>query len=315
MTNGPKTRWLPPIDSLRWRSQRFVPFYSSGSIFMVLRTERTTRLFGKVTRLLGSIAANPQLKNIHQFRTTTRRVETILEMLVADADRNQRKLLKQLSKVRRRAGKMRDLDLQIAALRGLKASEQPRVKTRVVEALLELRAQQEEKLVQRLDGRTVSNLRRRLKKAQERFSDTLLDPQLVLSRMLSEFSNHSGPLNEEILHHYRIEGKKIRYIAELADESPYAQRVVAELKRMQDSLGEWHDWLTLNSTLTGLHPHIPHSPLLAAVNNIRKAKYRDAVQEVLNAKAALPAGTECGRPEAHSQAPSATQLPALRAAA
>jgi CHAD domain-containing protein len=264
---------------------------SPGIIFMTLRTERTARLFEKVTRLLGRIASNPQLKNIHQFRTTARRVETILEVLVADKDRDQRKLLKQLSKVRRLAGKVRDLDLQIAALRGLKASEDPRVKTQVMEVLLELRTQQEEKLVQRLDGRTVCNLRQRLRKAQEYFSDTLLDPQLVLSHMLSGFLNHSGTLNEKILHHYRIEGKKIRYIAELVYESPHAQRVVAELKRMQDCLGEWHDWLILSSTVTGLHPRIPHSPLLAAVNNIRNAKYRETVQAVVNAKAALLSGS------------------------
>jgi CHAD domain-containing protein len=79
-------------------------------------------------------------------------------------------------------------------------------------------------------------------------------------------------------------GKKIRYIAELAGDQPDRQHVIEELKRMQDVLGEWHDWITLNETVRKLLPENVNSPLLAAIGNISRAKYRDAVQAVASAK-------------------------------
>jgi CHAD domain-containing protein len=70
---------------------------------------------------------------------------------------------------------------------------------------------------------------------------------------------------------------------------------------MQDVLGEWHDWLTLNATVSKLLPESTNSPLRAAIGNILRAKYRDAVQAVSTAKANLlkkpPAEVEVSVPQ------------------
>jgi CHAD domain-containing protein len=47
------------------------------------------------------------------------------------------------------------------------------------------------------------------------------------------------------LHEARIQLKKIRYLAELADESPERETFLKELKAVQDAVGDWHDWQEL----------------------------------------------------------------------
>lgn len=253
---------------------------------MSLDRDRVVQLFANLDRQLSKLSSRPQPKNVHQFRTAARRIETVLGEIVPEQDRKQRKLLKLLTKLRRRAGKIRDLDVQVAALRGLKVSEQPGLKTQILQTMSEMRAKRESRFLEMLDKETVRELRRRLKRASEQLTQVKADPWLLTESMLASFVNQSGPVSEKILHRCRIEGKKIRYVAELTD-NPCAERIIDELKRMQDALGDWHDWLTLNATVAKLLSDDANSPLRAAISNISRAKYRDVVQAVANSKATL----------------------------
>ncbi|HVO62812.1 MAG TPA: CHAD domain-containing protein [Terriglobales bacterium] len=262
---------------------------------------RVAQLFDKLDRQLSKLASKPQPKNIHQFRTVARRIETALAELIADPDRKSCKLLKLITKLRRRAGKVRDLDVQIAALRSLKVSEQPGIKTQLLQTMTEKRGRRERRCLDMLDKETVRELRRRLKKAKDTLTEAAPDPQVLVRTRLAAFSNSTGVVTEKLLHHYRIEGKQIRYLAELTGDNPEAQRIIDELKRMQDVLGEWHDWLTLNATVSKLLSENTNSPVRAAIHNILGAKHREAVQAVSAAKANLlkkpPAEVQSGSSE------------------
>jgi CHAD domain-containing protein len=254
---------------------------------MALDRDRVTQLFEKLDRQLPKLSSRPQPKNIHQFRTAARRVETVVAELIGDHDRKARKLLKLVTKLRRRAGKIRDLDVQIAALRSLRVSEQPGIKAQVLHAMSEKRAKREKRFLETLDKETIRELRRRLDKIEARLLEVAPDPHALVRTRLTIFANNNGPVTENLLHQCRIEGKKIRYLAELAGGNPEAQRIIEELKRMQDALGDWHDWLTLNAMASKLLPETANSPLLNAIHNILGAKYRDAVQAVSSAKVSL----------------------------
>ncbi|HYL14694.1 MAG TPA: CHAD domain-containing protein [Terriglobales bacterium] len=256
---------------------------------MAARQQPTHRLFQKLDRQLGKVASQPLPENVHQFRTATRRVEAILEELAPEPDRNHRKLLKMLSRLRKRAGRLRDLDVQTAALRSLRVSEEPQRKAEVLRTLSDMRSKREKKLLNALDLETVREVRKRLKRADAelKIPENGPDPLLLASRIFATLARQQGPLTEEVLHQYRITGKRVRYIAELAGDSPEAQQMVSQLKRMQDSLGEWHDWLTLAATVKKQVGSGTNSALLSAVNNIMRAKFRDALQTVTQTKAAL----------------------------
>lgn len=256
---------------------------------MSVDQKRIHSLFRKLARQTTKLADKPQPQDVHQFRTATRRVQAVIEELAPDPDRNQRKLLKELTRLRRRAGRVRDLDVQITALRSLKLSEEPGRKTQLLRRLLEVRSKREKKLVDAVDAATLREVRRRLKRAEANLVRAVpeFDPLAHALRMFARVSAVQATLNESVLHKYRLAGKRIRYIAELSRDRTQAEPVIAQLRNMQDALGEWHDWLTLAGTVRKLAGDVPHSGLLAAVNNITRAKLREAMQAVAETRAAL----------------------------
>jgi CHAD domain-containing protein len=57
---------------------------------------------------------------------------------------------------------------------------------------------------------------------------------------------HGMPhLNADNLHDFRKGAKRCRYIAESAADDAHAQAVAKALKKLQDDIGDWHDWLVL----------------------------------------------------------------------
>ena len=145
--------------------------------------------------------------------------------------------------MRKKAGRVRDLDVQIASLRGLKIPGANGDKSQFMEALVEERTQREKKLARAFDRETADEIRRRLKRAAARMSipaDT--EPLALTLAKLAQLGRDYVPLTEKTLHQYRIIGKRARYIAELSDNEPEARRVVERLKHMQDVIGDWHDW-------------------------------------------------------------------------
>jgi CHAD domain-containing protein len=49
-------------------------------------------------------------------------------------------------------------------------------------------------------------------------------------------------LDKENLHDFRKGAKKARYVAESDDKDPTAEALAKAIKRVQDAIGEWHDW-------------------------------------------------------------------------
>ena len=107
---------------------------------MSIALDRSQLVFQKTERALLRLSSGQNAESVHAFRTATRRLQTLLEQLLPERDRKQKKLLKMLNRIRRRAGKVRDLDVQLAALRSLKVPQEPRRKTQLMHRLIELRA-------------------------------------------------------------------------------------------------------------------------------------------------------------------------------
>jgi CHAD domain-containing protein len=245
---------------------------------MSIDPKRMRAVFQKLEGDLIKLSSKPQPDSVHRFRTGTRRLQILLGELSPKLDRNQKKLLKLLGRIRKRAGKVRDLDVQSAALRSLKVPREPRRKTQLVNQLIELRAQQEKKLRKAVDKASVREIRKRLKRAAGRFDlKTSRDPLAVAKAMLETVDRAGAPLTETVLHQYRILSKRARYAAEFANPSPQADQFIAQLKRIQDASGDWHDWLTLTQTANQHLGDVRESPLVAELHNVTGAKFRRAV--------------------------------------
>jgi len=258
---------------------------------MPIDRQRNQKLFQRMSRLLKQVADKPQPETVHHLRTTARRIEALVQALAPEPGRNERKLLQRLGLVRRRAGKLRDMDVQMSLLRGLKIERDAQQKERLLERFSDLRGQREKKLLDSLDKETVRQFRKRLQKTATNLSlfaepappggspgaALPFDPVAASLQMFSRVAREQGALREENLHAYRVETKQARYVAEMAGADRRGQKVVAELKRMQDAVGEWHDWLELNQRAKELLKPRPESALMSALENIQRAKFREAI--------------------------------------
>jgi len=255
---------------------------------MPIDLKRSRMAFQKLGREVTKLTRKPAPKSVHKFRTNSRRVEAVLSEVVPELNRNDKKLLKLLSRLRKKAGRVRDLDVEIASLRTLKIPGGNGHKSQFVDALVQDRAKREEKLAKAFDRKTAAKVRKRLKRATDEL-DIPKDAEpltLTLSK-LAKLSPDHAPLTEKTLHQYRIIGKRARYIAELADGDSEAKRIVDQLQHMQDVIGDWHDWLKLTQRAEKLFGGVRDSALVAMLRNVTQAKFRQSVDAVAETRASL----------------------------
>ena len=241
---------------------------------MVLDKRIIRQTFQRLDREIAKLGKKSAPDRVHKFRTSSRRVEALLSEVPPELHRNDQKLLKLLARVRKKAGRVRDLDVQIQALRALKFPEANGHKSQLMDALMNERRNRERKLAKAFDAELVGELRKRLKHAEcELKVSAKTDPLALTLRKLSEL-NRGAPVTEKLLHQYRIIGKRARYIAELAGDDPEAKSTVERLKHMQDVIGDWHDWLKLTQRAEELIGNVRSSALVAMLRNVTQAKFR-----------------------------------------
>ncbi|HZC24332.1 MAG TPA: CHAD domain-containing protein [Candidatus Binatia bacterium] len=248
---------------------------------MAISSEQLHRIFRKTERELDRLSSEKHAQAVHGFRTSSRRLETLLEEIAPRRDRQGKKLLKLLNAIRRRAGKVRDLDVQLAALRSLKVPQEPRRKTSLMQNLLELRLKREAKLRKLLHKKDVRDIRKRLKQAYKAFeTDGTREPLAIARQIVASAVAGGTSMDAEKLHRCRVAVKRARYAAELAGKSPAAAEFIADLRRMQDALGNWHDWQLLTETAKRRLGEVNQSSLVAVLHNVTRGKFRQAIKAV-----------------------------------
>jgi CHAD domain-containing protein len=279
---------------------------------------KTSRLvFQRLSRELTRLAKNPAPESVHKFRTNSRRVEAVLSEVVPRLNRNDKKLLKLLSRLRKKAGRVRDLDVEIASLRSLKVPEGNGHKSEFVSNLAQERSKHEQKLAKAFNRKTADEVKKRLKRAVSEIDipkDT--DPLALTLNKLAKLGREHVTLTEKTLHQYRIIGKRARYIAELANPDAEAKRIVDRLKHMQDVIGDWHDWLKLTQKAEALFGGVRDSALVAMLRNVTQAKFRQSLDAVAETRAAFSnKRSEPMRAAVPSRKPSAESVAASAAVA
>ncbi|QNI37391.1 CHAD domain-containing protein [Edaphobacter albus] len=206
---------------------------------------------------------DPNTKHVHRLRTTTRRIEAQLALLdllpgIPDHAKLARKTKRSLKKLRRAAGEVRDLDVQMDLIQSI-ADEKPTQEITKDSESLRSNLKKNRK-------RSATKLRRLLQK--EKLELTLLLKDLldalksaeVLSLSSAQLKNlaknwfHTNlPVVSDgeadapdHLHDIRKVAKLTRYLAENAPKKARATRQLAQsFEDLQQSGGDWHDWLVL----------------------------------------------------------------------
>lgn len=261
-------------------------------------------VFDRMDRYVDRLRKSAKTSDVHRFRTNSRRVEALIAEF-APENGNKKKLLKLLSKLRKKAGKARDLDVEIAFLKELKIPDRQNHRAQLLEALEYEHTRRSKKLLKYFDGNRLKELRKRLGKAQSELVLDGIDPLKLAFKHLPA-PGQVAP-NEKMLHACRIAAKRARYLAELLPDSAEATIFVAELKKAQDEIGRWHDVLKLTKRAERLYGSSRDSSLVAALQNITHARFRRAgvaLQNALLAVAQLQrkAPTQAAAPTAEAAA-------------
>jgi CHAD domain-containing protein len=161
------------------------------------------------------------------------------------------KVARALRALRKKAGGVRDVDVHLALL------SDPLFGSRHVRRL---RAP----LARRLRAERATHLEalrecaRRVQPRLERKLSELVTPAEVSADVAAairlsaqvrrRFLELSQPIPEDAarLHRLRIDAKHLRYGLEPYDGFVEAERLLAQLRKVQQAIGEWHDWATLH---------------------------------------------------------------------
>jgi CHAD domain-containing protein len=197
---------------------------------------------------------------VHGLRTGSRRLQAMLEaMLREDAavslQQAAKGWLRQLKQVRRAAGTVRDLDVHRKLLEHWSPGENSPLEKQagVLDAWLKGRRKHLASDMQKRIGKRQQELEQRQAAFLAALDPVPLDgrqvPRSADAVALEQFvraADAMPSLDAENLHDFRKATKKARYVAESGSAEQEYTSVAKALKRVQDVIGDWHDWVCLS---------------------------------------------------------------------
>jgi CHAD domain-containing protein len=228
------------------------------------------------------------------LRTNTRRLEATIAALGLGSNGNERRLLRELAPIRKRAGKVRDMDVLTADAANVHLDGEQDCQVQVLEYLGAERERQVEKL-RALIRKYKQDLRRREKRSLKDFEKVLqpnngnqpgaaasgvLEAMADALKLSSELAAETK-LDRKNLHPYRLKVKELRYVLQLASTADEHQ-FVEKLGEVKDAIGEWHDWEELIAIADGVVDHGPNCKLMRKMKAISRDKYETALDMTNN---------------------------------
>jgi len=221
--------------------------------------------------LLDQCGRKPLRKRVHALRVVTLRIQAELEHELAElpsASHQAQAMLrfgKLADKLRQVLGPVRELDVWIGKLQKLRTSlgntteyvprstrECIRQMERLEDRLRKKRRSAAEKLIAQIAKRRgdlvqVSDEVDQLARDRLHTADT--DIVETILKQFADVASRFSAFDEENLHDFRKQIKKVRYLAEIhQDADPICGRIATQVKKVQSAIGEWHDWQVLART-------------------------------------------------------------------
>ena len=288
--------------SSHWTSQRCCrkSILSIAMSRLATTPQATLRKQSKSLRAaLDAALQKPVPEHVHQLRISICRIEALLAVIPllpkapAIAAQSKR-FLKAAKPIRRFAGKLRDLDVHATHLDKLSkafdtralAKALGRKRDRQAKRLREFLQKRQKKLVTALD-----ELEAALYPARN-LSITPIEADRLSRRWFADAAANLSPSKPVELHDLRKAAKLARYIAEAGSRSggsPTSRR----FRRLQQSIGEWRDWLTFTDFARQYLP--ASSPVLTSLKQQRDHLRQDAVAVVSQQVSVKNRAQESGR--------------------
>jgi CHAD domain-containing protein len=248
---------------------------------MALDRNRLLKPAKKVRKLVDKIDNKPSPDEVHDLRTNTRRFEATFEILSLDLDCMGTSVLKRLARCRKRAGKVRDMDVLTSFASTVHLEGEDDCETQLLEHMGGRRQRLARKLhaeVRRVGPALRKDLKRtlgELKKALR--EDDMLAPSATAAAAKLGVQLASPPrLGRENLHPYRLKIKTLQNVLRMA-ATPSSAKFIEDLGEVKDAIGEWHDWEELVSLAQQVLDHGKACGLVAELKNTAKRKFEYAL--------------------------------------
>lgn len=224
------------------------------------------------------------VETVHRIRTGTRRVEAMIDVFAQEAPdgnpdfaRAAARWRQQLKRIRRAAAPVRDLDVhrklleKYASSKAVEAAPDSLAQSSEIGGLpvisneakaIQAQADQLDAWLKHAREHNAVELIRQIKKRLDRLDGLAADftnawasirgrrkPVRDATRVSLDIfvglSDKMPLLDSMNLHEFRIGAKKARYVTEVSGSGPQAEAIGKAIKRVQDVIGDWHDWLCL----------------------------------------------------------------------
>lgn len=239
-------------------------------------------LFRKLSRMLRAARSAPDAKAVHQLRTTIRRIETLAASFGQQETKPLLKFQKSLTDIFERAGRVRDVDVQLEALATISLPSVEDDKKILQNFLQRQRGKRQRKLIETVEEHLEKRLPKRQRRAKAAIlasvkkgeaSNAAVDLKREIAPLVEKLRTHH--FDTETLHELRLDVKHVRYAAETAGAA--GDELVAILKPIQDVIGIWHDWITLIETADKALGPLPGHPLMTILRSKVRGRFNDAV--------------------------------------
>jgi CHAD domain-containing protein len=269
---------------------------------MAIDAEKIHKSLRKLRKLAVKLPKDPSPEKVHKLRTSARKLEAIFSALALNSQKNERRLIKGLRTIRKRAGKVRDLDVLTGDLAKVHVDNETECQVRVLEHLGGERQRQAGKL-RKLVGNNRPELKTRLRKASARLDKQIkkVEPDaasLAAAESLRLSSELKLPkrLNKGNLHAYRLKIKQLRYVLELAPDHP---KFVDDLGEAKDAIGDWHDWEELIAIANEVLDHGTSCKLMRKLKETADSKFAHALRVAENLRREYLKGSSPNRKRPH----------------
>ncbi len=210
----------------------------------------------------------------------------IFEALALDSQGVGKSLLKDLRRYRKRAGKVRDMDVLTGYVSKLHLKGEEECLVRLLEHL----GVQRQKYARKLNSEVSKHgagVRAELKdvsaalvtlvrdNGQTPEKDVATTNATTTATKLASQLAEPRRLTKENLHSYRLKIKELQNVLQIATGRPPA--FVRDLGKVKNAIGEWHDWLQLLLTTQEVLDHGPRCALLTRLKRIVQGKYEHAL--------------------------------------
>lgn len=254
---------------------------------MALDADRIRKTARKLRKFMKKAPKRPTPEQVHDLRTNIRRFEAASEALNPEPGRKDRRVLRDLRRIRKRAGKVRDMDVLTADFASLRLPQEQDCAVQLLHFLGAKRYKHAGRLRDALHEQG-KNLGRSLKDYSARLARRIPDSDedsgnlqppaagaaagaIHLAGELAKPTN----LNHNNLHPYRLKVKELRDVLRLA-EKPANPKFIDALGEVKDAIGDWHDWEQLASIAARVLHHGGNCKLLPKLKEVTQEKYQRA---------------------------------------